>query len=104
MTTLLHTLLALEAGGDTLTWVINVYGILSIHRLQASQKASLHLEANQHLPQHFIRHSIERLFEVHKVVIKLLFFCFILFYQRSQYEELVTGAIIFAKPNLTLGM
>ncbi len=34
-TTLLHTLLALEARGDTLVWVVDVYGILGIHRLQA---------------------------------------------------------------------
>jgi hypothetical protein len=33
-----------------LTWVVDAYGILGIHHLQASQEASLHPEANQHLP------------------------------------------------------
>jgi len=32
-TTLFHTLLAPEAGGDTLTWVVDAYGILGIHCL-----------------------------------------------------------------------
>jgi hypothetical protein len=32
-TTLFHTLLAPEAGGDTFAWVVNVYGILGIHRM-----------------------------------------------------------------------
>jgi len=32
-TTLLHTLLAPEAGGDTLIWVVDAYGILGIHYL-----------------------------------------------------------------------
>jgi hypothetical protein len=45
-TTMLHTLLTLEAGGDTFTWVVNVYGILGIHHLYASQEASFHPEAN----------------------------------------------------------
>jgi len=45
--------LALEAEGDTLAWVADAYGILGIHRLQASQEASLHPKAIQHLPQHF---------------------------------------------------
>jgi len=39
--TLLHTLLAFEAKGDTFAWVVDAYGILGIHRLQASQEASL---------------------------------------------------------------
>jgi hypothetical protein len=101
---LLHTLLALEAGGDTLTWVVDAYGILGIHHLQASQEVSLHPEASQHLPQQFTQHNIERLFEVHKTKIEWLIFCLALFYQSSQYEELVSSAIIFVKPSLTFGM
>jgi hypothetical protein len=66
---LFHTLPTLEAGGDTLAWVVDAYDIFGIHCLQASQEASFHPEANQHLPQHFTRHNIERLFEVHKVTI-----------------------------------
>jgi hypothetical protein len=31
------------------------------------------------------------------------FFFLALFYQNPQYEELVNSALIFAKPNLTLG-
>jgi hypothetical protein len=100
---LLHTLLAPEARGDTLAWVIDAYCILSIHCLQESQEASLHPEASQHLPQHFTWHNIELLFKVHKATIKWLLFCLALFYQSSQYEELVNSAVIFAKPNLTLG-
>jgi hypothetical protein len=42
---LFHTLLPPQAGGDTLAWVVNAYGILGIHRLQASQKTSLHPKA-----------------------------------------------------------
>jgi hypothetical protein len=104
MATLFHTLLALEAGGDTFAWVVDAYGILGIHHLQASQEASLHPEASQHLPKHFTRHNIERLFEVHKTTIKWLLFCLALFYQSSQYEESVRNAVIFVKPNLTFGM
>jgi hypothetical protein len=63
---LLHTLLAPKAGGDTLAWVVDAYGILGIHQLQASQEASFHPEANQQLPKHFMRHNIERLFKVYK--------------------------------------
>jgi hypothetical protein len=37
---LLHTLLAFEARDDTLAWVVDVYGILGIHCLQALQEAS----------------------------------------------------------------
>jgi hypothetical protein len=96
-------LLALEVGGDTLVWVVDAYGIFGIHRLQASQKASLHPEASQHLPQHFMRHNIERLFEVHKTTIEWLLFCLASFYQSLQYEELVSSVVIFAKPNLTFG-
>ncbi len=44
------TLLAPKTKGDTLAWVVDTYDILGIHRLQASQEASLHLEANQHMP------------------------------------------------------
>jgi hypothetical protein len=83
--------------------VVDAYGILGIHRLQASQEASLHPKAGQHLPQHFTRHNIERLFEIHKTTIKWFLFCLVLFYQSSQYEELVSSAIIFTKSNLTLG-
>jgi hypothetical protein len=100
---LFHTLLALEVGGDTLAWVADAYDILGIHRLQASQEVSFHPEANQHLPQHFTWHNIECLFEVHKTTIEWLLFCLVLFYQNSQYEELVNSAVIFAKPSLTLG-
>ncbi len=100
---MLHTLLAPEAGGDTFDWVVDAYSILSIHRLQASQEASLHPEASQHMPQHFTRHNIKRLFKVHKTKIEWLFFCLALFYQSSQYEKLVSSVIIFAKPSLTLG-
>jgi hypothetical protein len=50
MATLFHTLLAPEAGGDTFTWVVDAYSIFDIHRLQTSQEASFHPEANQHLP------------------------------------------------------
>jgi len=46
MTTLLHTLLAFETKGDTFAWVVDAYDILGIHRMQASQKVSLHLEAS----------------------------------------------------------
>jgi hypothetical protein len=77
---LFHTLLALEAGGDTFAWVVDAYDILGIHHLQASQEASLHLEASQHLSQHFMRHNIERIFEVHKTKIEWLLFCLVLFY------------------------
>jgi hypothetical protein len=66
---LFHTLLTPKAGGDTFTWVVDAYGIFGIHRLQASQEASFHPEAGQHFPQHFMRHNIERLFEVHKATI-----------------------------------
>ncbi len=100
---MLHTLLAPKAGGDTLDWVVDVYGIFGIHCLQASQEASLHPEASQHLPQHFTRHNIEHFFEVHKIDIEWFLFCLALFYQSLQYEELVNSAIIFTKPNLTLG-
>jgi hypothetical protein len=100
---LLHTLLALEAGGDTLTWVVNAYGIFGIHCLQALQEASFHPEANQHLPWHFTQHNIECIFEVHKIIIEWGFFYIVLFYKSSQYEKLVNSAIIFAKPSLTLG-
>jgi hypothetical protein len=74
MTTLFHTLLAPKTKGDTLTWVVDAYGILSIHHPQASQEASLHPEANQHLPQHFTWHNIERIFEIYKAIIKWFFF------------------------------
>jgi hypothetical protein len=96
-------LLAPEARGDTLAWVVDAYGILDIHRLQASQEASFHPEASQHLLEHFTQHNIERLFEVHKTEIEWIFFCLNLFYQSLQYEKLVSNAIIFAKPSLTLG-
>jgi hypothetical protein len=92
-----------EARGDTLAWVVDAYGILGIHRLHASQETSFHLEANQHLPQHFTRHNIEHLFEVHKIVIEWLLFCLVLFYHSSQYKELVNSAIIFMKLSLTFG-
>jgi hypothetical protein len=82
--------------------VVNAYGILGIHRLKASQEASFHPEASQHLPQHFTRHNIKHLFEVHKATIEWLIFYLALFYQSSQYEKLVISAVIFAKPNLTL--
>jgi hypothetical protein len=72
--TLLHTLLAHEARGDTLAWVVDVYYIVGIHCLLASQEVSLHPEASQHLPQHFTQHSIERLFEVYKTEIEWLLF------------------------------
>jgi hypothetical protein len=100
---LLHTLLAPEVGGDTLVWVVDAYGILGIHRLQASQEASLHLEANQHLTQHFTWHNIECFFEVYKATIKWFLFCLVLFYQSSQYEKLVSSVVMFAKPSLNLG-
>jgi hypothetical protein len=77
---LLHTLLAFEARGDTFAWVVNAYGILGIHRLQASQEESLHLKASQHLPKHIMWHNIEHLFEVHKATIEWLLFCPALFY------------------------
>jgi hypothetical protein len=64
---------------------------------------SLHLEANQHLPQHFTWHNIERLFEVHKTKIEWFLLCLVLFYQSSQHEELVSSVVIFAKPSLTFG-
>jgi hypothetical protein len=100
---LFHTLLTPEAKGDTLVWVVDAYNILSLHRLQASQDVSLHPETSQHMPQHFTRHSIECFFEVHKTTIDWLLFCLSLFYQSSQYEELVSSVVIFAKPSLTLG-
>jgi hypothetical protein len=103
-TTLLHTLLALEAGGDNLAWAVDAYGILGIHCLQASRKASLHFETSKHLPQHFMRHNIEHFFDVHKSTIEWLFFCLTLFYQSPQYEKLVSSVLIFAKPSLTLGV
>jgi hypothetical protein len=96
--------LAFEVGGDTLVWVVDAYDILGIHRLQASQEASFHLEASQHLPQHITRHNIECFFEVHRIEIKWLLFCLALFYQSLQYEKLVSSAVIFVKPSLTLGM
>jgi hypothetical protein len=64
---------------------------------------SFHLEANQHLPKHFMWHNIERFFQVHKITIEWLLFCLALFYQSSQYEKLVNSAVIFAKPSLILG-
>jgi hypothetical protein len=100
---LLHTLLAREAGGDTLTWVVDAYGILGIHYLQALQEMSFHHEASQHLPQHFTLHNVEHIFEVHKTTIECFFFCLALFQQSSQYEELVSNVVILMKPSLTLG-
>jgi len=97
-------LLAPKVGGDTFIWVVHVYGILGIHRLQASQETSLHPEASQHLPQHFTWHNIKRLFEVHEVAIEWFLFCLVMFYQSPQYEELVSIVVIFAKHKLTLGM
>jgi len=44
---LFHTLLTLEARGDTFGWVVDVYDILGIHRLQASQETSFHPKASQ---------------------------------------------------------
>jgi hypothetical protein len=96
-------LLALKAGGDTLAWVVDVYCILGIHCLQASKEKSLHPKASQHLPQHFMQHSIERLFKVHRTKIKWFLFYLALFYQSSQYEKLVSSAVIFVKLSLTLG-
>jgi hypothetical protein len=61
--------------------VVDAYGILGIHRLQALQEASFHPEANQHLPQHFTWHNIEWLFEVHTTKIKWFLSCLALFYQ-----------------------
>jgi hypothetical protein len=87
---LLHTLLAPEVGGDTLAWVVDTYGILGIHHLHALQEASFHLEARQHLPQHFTWHNIERLFEVQKSTIEWFFFCLALFYSSPQYEKSVS--------------
>jgi hypothetical protein len=72
-TTLFHTLLAFEGWGDTLAWVVDAYSILGIHHLQALQEASFHPKANLHLPQHFTRHNIECLFEVHKTTIEWFF-------------------------------
>jgi hypothetical protein len=83
--------------------VVNAYIILGIQHLQALQETSFHPKANQHLPHHFTRHNIKWFFEVHKATIKWLLFCLALFYQSTQYEELVSNAIIFTKPNLTLG-
>jgi hypothetical protein len=83
--------------------VVDVYCIVGIHHLQASQEASFHPEASQHMPQHFTQHRVERLFEVHKATIEWLLFCLALFNQSLQYEKLVNNAVIFAKPNLTLG-
>jgi hypothetical protein len=65
--------LAPEAGGDTFTWVVDAYGILGIHRLQTSQKTSLHPKDSQYLPQHFTRHNIERFLEINKIEIKFFF-------------------------------
>jgi hypothetical protein len=73
-------MLAPEARGDTIAWVVDVYDIFSIHRLQALQETSLHPKPSQHLPQHFTRHNIERLFEVHKITIEWFLFCLALFY------------------------
>jgi hypothetical protein len=101
---LLHTLLAPKIRGDTLAWVVDAYNILGIHRLQTLQEVSFHLEANQHLPQHFTRYSIKCLFEVHKATIKWFLFFLAMFYQSLQYEKLISSVVIFAKPNLTLGM
>jgi hypothetical protein len=50
-----------------------------------------------------MRLSIEHLFEIHKAAIEWLLFCLVLFYQNSQYEELVNSVVIFAKPSLTFG-
>jgi len=86
---------------NTMTFVFFTFTISPCSTLQ---EASLYLEASQHLPQHFTWHSIERLFEVHKATMGWLIFCLILFYQSSQYEELVNNAIIFVKPSLTFGM
>jgi hypothetical protein len=69
----------------------------------ALQEASFHPEVSQHLPKHFTRHNIERLFEVHKATMEWFFFCLALFYQNLQYEELVSSVVIFVKPSLTLG-
>jgi hypothetical protein len=96
-------LLALQTKGNTLAWVVDAYGILGIHYMQALQEVSLHFEASQHLPQHFMWHIIKRLFEIYKVTIEWFLFFLALFYQSSQYEELVSSALIFAKPSLTLG-
>jgi hypothetical protein len=59
-------------------------------------------KASQHLPQHFTWHNIKCLFEIYKTTIEWFLFCLVLFYQSSQYEELVSSAIIFVKPSLTL--
>jgi hypothetical protein len=80
---LLHTLLTPEARGDTFAWVVDAYGMLGIHCLQALQEAFFHLEANQHLLQHFTQHNIKHLFEVHKATIEWFLFCLALFYQNS---------------------
>jgi hypothetical protein len=77
-------LLTFEARGDTLAWVVNAHDILGIHHLQALQEASLHPGASQHLPKHFTRHNIKRLFEVHKAKIEWFLFSLVLFYQSSQ--------------------
>jgi hypothetical protein len=84
---LFHTLLAPKVGGDTFTWVVDAYGILGIHHLQASQEASFHPEASQHLSQHFTWHSIKRLFEIHKTEIEWFFFCHALFYQNHNMKS-----------------
>ncbi len=44
--------------------------------------------------------NIERLFEVHKTIIEWFLFYFVLFYQSSQYEKLVSSVVIFVKLNL----
>jgi hypothetical protein len=77
---LLHTLLAPQTRGDTLAWVVDAYGILGRHYLQALQEVSLHLKASQHLPQHFMWQIIERLFEIYKVTIEWFLFLLALFY------------------------
>jgi hypothetical protein len=46
--------------------MVDAYDILGIHHLQASQEASLRLEASQHLSKHFTHHNIKRLFQIHK--------------------------------------
>jgi hypothetical protein len=63
-------LLTPKPGNDTLAWVVDACDILGIHHLQALQEASIHLETNQHLSQHFMQQNIERFFEVHKTAIE----------------------------------
>jgi hypothetical protein len=86
----------------SLGWLMHTVSLAYIAYMH-HKKLPSNLRPTKHLPQHFMLHNIERLFEVHKATIERLIFCLALFYQSSQYEKLVNSAVIFAKPSLSLG-